>query len=54
MLLKNDSEQKNILEDEIDIIVYKVYELSYNEVKVIDPEIESRISEVEFNAFNID
>ena len=31
------------LEDQIDIMVYKLYELAYEEDKVIDPEIEKII-----------
>jgi len=40
-------------EQEIDIIVYKLYELTYNEVKIIDPEIEKIISKENYNAKNI-
>lgn len=38
----------NYLEDQIDIMVYKLYELTYEEVKVIDPEIEKIISKEEY------
>jgi len=44
---------------QIDIIVYpkdrsdKLYELTYEEVKVIDPEIEKIISKEEFERFEI-
>jgi hypothetical protein len=41
------------LEDQIDIMVYKLYELTYEEVKVIDPEIEKIISKEEYERFEI-
>ncbi|MBV6421195.1 MAG: hypothetical protein DAHOPDDO_02469 [Ignavibacteriaceae bacterium] len=39
------------LEDQIDIMVYKLYNLTYEEVKIIDPEIEKIISENEYEKF---
>jgi hypothetical protein len=42
------------LEDQIDIMVYKLYELTYEEVKVIDPEIEKIISREEYGRFEIE
>ncbi len=36
------------LEDQIDIMVYKLYNLTYEEVKIIDPEIEKIISKEEY------
>lgn len=36
------------LEDQIDIIVYKLYNLTYEEVKTIDPDIEKIISEKDY------
>ena len=36
------------LENQIDILVYKLYNLTYEEVKVIDPNIESIISKEEY------
>ncbi|GAB6283420.1 MAG: hypothetical protein STSR0008_21870 [Ignavibacterium sp.] len=41
------------LEDQIDIMVYKLYNLSYEEVKIIDPEINKIISEKEYEKFEI-
>jgi len=41
------------LEKEINNLVYRLYDLTYAEVKVIDPEIESKVSEVEYNAIEI-
>jgi hypothetical protein len=35
------------LEKEIDILVYKLYDLSYDEVKIIEPEF--AINEEEYN-----
>ena len=35
-------------------MVYKLYELNYDEVKIIDPEIEKIISEKEYEKFEID
>jgi hypothetical protein len=43
----------NYLEDQIDIMVYKLYEITYEEVKVIDPEIEKIISKEEYERFEI-
>lgn len=42
------------LEQQIDNYVYRLYNLSYKEVKVIDPEIEAKISEEDYIAINID
>jgi len=41
------------LEDQIDIMVYKLYNLTYEEVKIIDPEIEKIISREEYEKFEI-
>ena len=45
----NPKADTTALENEIDLLVYKLYGLSYVEVKVIDPEIESIISEKGYN-----
>ena len=37
------------LENQIDILVYLLYKLTYDEVRIIDPEIETIISEAEYN-----
>jgi len=34
-------------------MVYKLYELTYEEVKIIDPEIEKIISKEEYERFSI-
>lgn len=49
---KIDSNTETI-EQKIDNLVYRLYDLTYEEVKVIDPEIESKISEAEYNAIEI-
>lgn len=36
------------LEDKIDLMVYKLYNLTYEEIKIIDPEIEKIISKEEY------
>ncbi len=36
------------LENQIDILIYKLYKLTYDEVKIIDPEIENIISRDEY------
>lgn len=41
------------LTNKIDNLVYRLYNLTYDEVKVIDPEIEKKISEDEYNAIEV-
>ncbi|MBM3712526.1 MAG: hypothetical protein FJW56_03705 [Actinobacteria bacterium] len=41
------------LEDQIDIMVYKLYNLTYEEVKIIDPEIEKIISKEDYEKFEL-
>lgn len=41
------------LEDKIDLMVYKLYNLTYEEIKIIDPEIEKIISKEEYERFGI-
>ncbi len=40
-------------ESQIDIMVYKLYNLTYEEVKIIDPETEKIISEKDYERFEI-
>ena len=40
-------------EKEIDLLVYKLYNLTYEEVKIIDPEIDKIISKEEYERFEI-
>ena len=42
------------LEDQIDIMVYKLYDLAYDEVKIIDPDIGKIISKEEYGKFVIE
>jgi len=42
------------LEEQIDNLVYRLYDLTYKEVKIIDPEIESKISEADYNLIEIE
>lgn len=45
---KQQGADTTALENEIDIMVYKLYNLTYEEVEIIDPEIEKIISKVEY------
>jgi len=51
--LKSKGENTSELEQQIDNLVYRLYGLTFEEVKVIDPEIESKITEEAYNAINI-
>ncbi len=48
-----DAVNNDELEQRIDNFVYHLYELTYEEVKEIDPEIESKISEADYNAIEV-
>ena len=37
LFLKKSGKDTQMLEDKIDLMVYKIYELSYEEVKIVDP-----------------
>jgi len=39
-------------ENEIDLLVYKLYGLTYEEVKIVDPDIEKIISEEDYNTIS--
>ncbi|MBV6477750.1 MAG: hypothetical protein HGGPFJEG_00494 [Ignavibacteria bacterium] len=41
------------LDNQIDIMVYKLYELTYDEVKIVDPEIEKIISRESYEKFEL-
>jgi len=41
------------LEDKIDIMVYKLYNLTYEEVEIIDPQIGSIINKEDYEKFEI-
>lgn len=49
---KKENPQANTtnLENQIDILVYKLYNLTYDEVKIIDPDIENIISRKEYES----
>lgn len=49
--MKSKGIDTTALENEIDVMVYKLYELSYEEVKIIDPEF--WMSEVEYEKFKL-
>ncbi len=48
---QNPSADTSALENEIDVMVYKLYDLSYDEVKIVDPEF--AMSEEEYNEIKI-
>jgi hypothetical protein len=43
-------ENINFLDDEIDLMVYKIYDLSYYECKIVDPDFDSVLSQFGLNA----
>ena len=47
---ENPQADTSDLENQIDILVYKLYNLTYDEAKIIDPEIENIISREEYDA----
>ncbi len=52
---QNKAKQDKVieLEKEIDKLVYKLYDLTYDEVKIIDPEIEKIISQEEYDKIDV-
>jgi len=50
--LKSEGKDTTILEQQIDNLVYKLYELTYEEVKVIDPEF--ALTEKEYEAIKVE
>lgn len=54
MKTKNNASDTINLEDQIDIMVYKLYELTYEEVKIIDPNIEEIISKKDYEKFELE
>jgi len=54
--LKNEDEKLDylLLKNKLDLLVYRLYDLTYSEVKVIDPEIEGKISEEEYGRIELD
>jgi len=53
--IKQQTPQANTkhLEDKIDIMVYKLYNLTYEEVEIIDPQIGEIISKQDYDKFQI-
>jgi hypothetical protein len=52
LILKLENKDTTILEQEIDNLVYKIYELTYEEVKIIDPEFP--LTEQDYQAITIE
>lgn len=50
---QNPDADTKVLETQIDIMVYKLYNLTYDEIKIIDPEIEKIISKEEYEKYEI-
>jgi adenine-specific DNA-methyltransferase len=55
LVAKKQNPQANTkqLEDKIDIMVYKLYNLTYEEVKIVDPEIEKIISKADYDKYEV-
>jgi hypothetical protein len=51
--MKDRTTNTSPLESKIDIMVYKLYNLTYEEVKIVDPDIENIISEIDYGRFEI-
>ena len=51
-LYKSENKDTTILEQQIDNLVYKLYELTYEEVKIIDPEF--ALTEQEYDAIKME
>jgi hypothetical protein len=52
--LKSEGKETIYLEQEIDNLVYKLYELTYDEILVVEPEFSERMSMVEYKDLNIE
>jgi hypothetical protein len=52
LALKSEGKDTTILEQQIDNLVYKLYELTYQEVKIIDPEF--ALTEKEYDAIKLE
>lgn len=50
---RNPNANTKPLEDQIDIMVYKLYNLTYEEVEIIDPQIGDIISKTDYEKFEI-
>ena len=47
--LKEQNEETTLLENQIDLMVYKLYELTYKEVKIVDAEFDNVLSEFDLS-----
>ncbi|MDA8669442.1 BREX-1 system adenine-specific DNA-methyltransferase PglX [Flavobacteriales bacterium] len=52
MSLKEKSQDTSTLEAQIDNLVYKLYNLTYNDVLVVDPEFSSRMTKEDYDLFS--
>jgi hypothetical protein len=52
ILYKSEGKDTTALEQQIDNLVYKLYELTYEEVKIIDPEF--ALTEPEYDAIKVE
>ena len=52
LALKSEGKNTTILEQQIDNLVYKLYELTYQEVKIIDPDF--ALTEQEYDAIKVE
>jgi len=53
LLLKSQNEPTELLEAEIDIFIYKLYQLEYSEACLIEPELSQSLSEPDYNAIHL-
>ncbi len=55
IFIEKDNKDKVInLQSELDLVVYKLYNLMYNEVLIVDPEFEKQMSQEEYEKYEID
>ena len=55
IFIEKDNKDKVInLQSELDLVVYKLYNLMYNEVLIVDPEFDKQMSREEYENYEID
>lgn len=54
LLQKSQDKDTSNLEEQIDIIIYKLYDLTYADIRVIDNTIEDKISKKDYEKFEIE
>ncbi|GJQ61575.1 MAG: hypothetical protein SCALA702_06280 [Melioribacteraceae bacterium] len=54
VMLNKQFKNSEVIKNKIDLIVYKLYNLTYEEVKIVDPGIGEIISEEEYEKFEIE